>query len=339
MEQWCGTTAIVTGASSGIGAAIAKKFVESGINVVGIARRLNLLQELSEKVSTDDTKLYPIECDVTDENQILNVFEWIQSTIGAVSILVNNAGIYNGSTTIDEGDIEIWKQTISTNCIALSIFTREAIKSMKAHNIDGLIINISSITARYVVDLPSKSYYVNVYPASKHAVRALTDTLRYELRYEKSRIKITSISPGITITEVFRNHPSELLSEFSSMPFMQPDDVADAALYILSTPSHLQVNFVKLVYFTKYEEEEEQMKRAHKRKRRFWVHDMLKKRNEEGEFATLHIEDKTKFFTYYRMSRHEFNILLQEVEGVLQKENTTFRESIQPVQQHAVCLR
>ncbi|KAK4883787.1 hypothetical protein RN001_000058 [Aquatica leii] len=84
------------------------------------------------------------------------------------------------------------------------------------------------------------------------------------------------------------------------------------------------------------------MKRCQKRKRRFWVHDMLKKRNEEGEFATLHIElmeDETKFFTYYRMSRHEFNILLQEIEGVLQKENTTFRESIQPVQKLAVCLR
>ncbi|KAK4886303.1 hypothetical protein RN001_002574 [Aquatica leii] len=241
MEQWIGATAIVTGASSGMGAAIAKKFVESGINVVGLSRRLELLEELSQKTSTKNVNLYPIKCDVTDEQQILSVFDWIENTLGGVSILVNNAGIYNGSTTIDDGDIEIWKQTISTNCIGLSIFTREAIKSMKAHNIDGLIINISSITARYVVDLPSKSYYVNLYPASKHAVLALTDTLRYELRHEKSRIKITSISPGITITEIFRNHTPETLKEFSSMPFMQPDDIAEAAMYILSTPPHVQV--------------------------------------------------------------------------------------------------
>lgn len=102
-----------------------------------------------------------------------------------------------------DGDISIWKETIYVNCIALSIFTREAIKSMKKHDINGLIIHISSISARYVPDLPSETYRVNVYPASKHAVNALTDTLRFELRHEKSKIKIT-VSSKFCYSECYK---------------------------------------------------------------------------------------------------------------------------------------
>ncbi|KAF5290416.1 hypothetical protein FQR65_LT11593 [Abscondita terminalis] len=210
MEQWVGATAIVTGASSGIGAAIAKKFVESGINVVGIGRRKELLDALSESVSTEDTKFYPFQCDVMDEEQILSVFDYVENTLCVgVSILINNAGINNGSTTIEDGDIEVWRQVISTNCIGLSIFTREAIKSMKAHNIDGLIIHISSIAGRYVFDLPSKAYY--------------------------------QLSPGVTLTDLFRNHRPVDLEQLGTMPFMQPEDIAEAAMYILSTPPSVQI--------------------------------------------------------------------------------------------------
>lgn len=90
------------------------------------------------------------------------------------------------------------------------------------------------------------------------------------------------------------------------------------------------------------DEEELEMNNCRKRKRRYWVHKMLKKRNEEGEFATLHpelLEDQTKFFQYYRMSMAEFDHLLSQIREPLQKQNTTFRESISPVQKLAVCLR
>lgn len=93
MNRWEGKVAIVTGASAGIGAAVAEKLAKAGVVVVALARRLNRLEELSANLEGAGGKLYPRQCDVTKEEELLEVFEWVNAELGGVDILVNNAGV------------------------------------------------------------------------------------------------------------------------------------------------------------------------------------------------------------------------------------------------------
>ncbi|KAJ8929474.1 hypothetical protein NQ314_017854 [Rhamnusium bicolor] len=200
LDRWVGKVAIVTGASSGIGASIAEELVERGLKVAAFARRKVLLEVLAKNLSGKKGQLFPVKVDLTKEEDILNGFKWVKETLGPVHILINNAGI-TGNTTISYGDSEIWKQIFQVNVIGLSIATREAVRDMRANNVDGHIIHINSILGHQVIYIPSLS----VYPSSKYAVTALAETLRLELNSLKSKIKITSISPGLVKTEGLAN--------------------------------------------------------------------------------------------------------------------------------------
>lgn len=133
-------------------------------------------------------KLYTIKTDIEREEEIINAFKWIKENVGALHILINNAGIIQ-QTTLINGSTEKWKKTFNINVIGLCITTREAIKIMIEENIDGHIVHINSIAGHTVVN----SANINVYPASKYAVTALTETLRQELNRNQSKIKITVI--------------------------------------------------------------------------------------------------------------------------------------------------
>lgn len=127
-----------------------------------------------------------MHCDVTKEQDILSAFSWISANIGPVHILINNAGISLPSSLLD-GKTEDWKSVLDTNVLGLCVATREAAKSMRENNIDGHVIHINSISGHSVTPLPN----YNVYPASKFAVTALTETLRQELTRMESKIKVT----------------------------------------------------------------------------------------------------------------------------------------------------
>ncbi|KAF5305537.1 hypothetical protein FQA39_LY01628 [Lamprigera yunnana] len=234
LDRWIGKLAIVTGASSGIGADIAIALVKAGICVLGCARRKDRLDELARELKNEKGKFYPYVLDVTNEDEILNGFKWAEENIGPVHILVNSAGVRRG-TNLVEGDTNLWKEMIDTNVIGLCIATREAFKSMKKNNVDGHIIHINSVAGHTVVYVPQSS----IYPATKHAVTALTETLRLELNSIGNKTKITSISPGIVETE-FRKASN--LQSLKKYPSLGAEDVTDAALYILSTPPHVQIH-------------------------------------------------------------------------------------------------
>lgn len=186
LNRWKEKIAIVTGASGGIGASIVEKLVEEGLIVVGLARRSELVEQIAKKLHGQPGKLYAVKADVSSEEDILKAFKWTTDNLGPVSILINNAGVIK-QTNLVEGDTKLWKQIFDTNVIGLCVATREAVKIMKANKIDGHIIHINSVVGHKA----SYHQYSNVYPASKFAVTALTETLRQELNHLNLKIKIT----------------------------------------------------------------------------------------------------------------------------------------------------
>ncbi|KAJ8964928.1 hypothetical protein NQ317_015394 [Molorchus minor] len=245
MDRWVGKVAVVTGASSGIGAAIAEQLVEEGLEVVALARRKERLDQLAKKLEGKKGKLYPIKTDVSKEEDILNAFKWIKENLGPVHVLVNNAGIV-GNTNLSDGDSNVWRNIINVNVLGLSIATREAVRDMKANNVDGHIIHINSVVGHQLINAPN----LNVYPATKYAVTALAETLRLELNSTKSKIKITSLSPGLVDTELIPDDYKQLdifQKAFNDKAVLDPQDIADGVVYALSTPPHVQY-FVVIIY-------------------------------------------------------------------------------------------
>ncbi|XP_063910553.1 farnesol dehydrogenase-like isoform X2 [Zophobas morio] len=239
MERWKGKVAIVTGASVGIGAAIVEQLVEQGLQVVGLARRSEQVEENAKKLAGKNGKLHAFKADISKEEDILKAFKWVTENLGPVHILINNAGIIQQTTLVD-GDAEKWKKIFDTNVIGLSIATREAVKIMKENKIDGHIIHINSTLGHKVVS----QRYSNVYPASKYAVTALTETLRQELNHLGLKIKISSVSPGPTASEFARTNNFVFDENMKKMMEkrlrVKTEDIADGVIYVLSTPPHVQ---------------------------------------------------------------------------------------------------
>jgi NADP+-dependent farnesol dehydrogenase len=154
--------------------------------VVGIARRVHLIEELSKKLST--TKLHALQADLSREEDIVKAFKWVGENLGPVHILVNSAGIFDLGL-LSESKTEAWKNLFDINVLGLCIATREAVTMMKANDIQGHIIHMNSVSGHKV----PQSAKMNVYPATKHAVTALTRTLRQELNQMQSKIKVTVI--------------------------------------------------------------------------------------------------------------------------------------------------
>jgi len=241
MDRWKGKVAVVTGASAGIGAAIVEQLVGAGLKVVGLARRKEKVEELAKKLQGKSGKLYAVKADVSKEEEVIQAFKWIKDNVGPVHILINNAG-FSRDTSLLDGDAKLWKEILDTNVMGLCVATREAVKCMRANNVDGHIVHLNSVAGHSVPNMPNLS----VYPASKYAVTALTETLRQELNAIKSKIKITSISPGAVQTEFIQAagyaSTPEALKAFNSIPRLAAQDIADGIIYVLSTPPHVQVH-------------------------------------------------------------------------------------------------
>ncbi|XP_023027972.1 farnesol dehydrogenase [Leptinotarsa decemlineata] len=236
--RWFGKVAVVTGASSGIGAAITKRLVEEGMTVVGVARRKERIENIAKTLRNKNAQLFGFQVDITKEEELINAFKWTTDNVGPVHVLVNSAGI-NLAHSLEEGNLQIWKKILETNVLAVCISTREAIKIMKEHDIDGHIINVNSVLGHKVVSPASP-----LYTASKFSITSLTESLRLEQNLRNSKIKITSISPGAVdtpiLSEEFRT--TKYFMEILQKSLLNPEDIADATVYVLSTPPHVQVH-------------------------------------------------------------------------------------------------
>jgi NADP-dependent 3-hydroxy acid dehydrogenase YdfG len=176
--------------------------------------------------------------DLRSEEDIQRMFGDVRGKFGSLDVLVNNAGLaYNG--TIADTPTADWREVLDVNVLALSICMREALKDMMDKQ-DAAIINISSLSGHRVPPGNQSTFY----SASKHAVRAITEGMRAELVARSSKIKLGMISPGMVKTEFqARAKRGEDKSVYVA-PFrvLDPEDIAQAAVYMLSTPRHVQIH-------------------------------------------------------------------------------------------------
>ena len=226
---------LVTGATSGIGLAIAETLVKADYRVFGCGRRKERLSALENQLGERFTGMV---CDLREATQIEALFEQIQAACGGLDGLINNAGLGHLSPLLS-GTYAHWDETLRVNVLALSYCTKLAIEQMRRKGDYGDIIHISSMAGHRV---PEES---GMYCASKFAVRALTESLRRELRTTGSKIRIGAVSPGFVETEFaahYHRSESKAQETYSRYPVIQPEDIAAQVLFMLQQPPHVQIH-------------------------------------------------------------------------------------------------
>ena len=242
MEHWRGRVALVTGASSGIGRAVATTLAADGLRVALAARRADRLAALEQELRARGGDAVAIPTDLRTEADILALFRRVRESWGGVDVLVNNGGLGRRAPLMS-ADTALWREMIDVNLLALCICTREAIRDMQSRGVGGYIIHISSMAGHRV---PPGS---GVYAATKFAVRALTEALRQELRAADCPIRVTAISPGYVETEfaaVYDQSEEAARKTYSRLKALEPGDIAQAVTYVLSQPAHVQVHDILL---------------------------------------------------------------------------------------------
>lgn len=253
--------AIVTGASSGIGLAIAKVLGRESAAVVLAGRTVAPMEEAANEIAANSGRALVRRMDVRDEKQVRDLVDSAVKEFGKLDVMVNNAGV-NPFDNVLEGDVARWRETLETNVIGLALGCREAYRVMKGKG--GHIVNVTSVAARYAEpDGP-------MYAASKHAAGALTESLRLAL--QGKNIRVTAIMPGAVATSLVRTMPQEQLFAIARMfgvdpeqagfkpgeqlpqeildrvmavaknVVLRPEDVAEAVLYAVTQPETVHIN-------------------------------------------------------------------------------------------------
>lgn len=181
----------MTGSSSGIGAATCKDLVAKGLVVVGLARRENRLKELKASLPADQAaRFHYRKCDVSDEQQVIETFAWVDKTLGGADVLVNNAGIARFGNITDAGNSADLRAVVDINILGVTWCTREAFQSLHRRKVnDGHIVIVNSIVGHRVPNMPGMSF--NIYPCTKHAITAMTEVLRQEFLNKGTQTKVT----------------------------------------------------------------------------------------------------------------------------------------------------
>jgi 3-hydroxy acid dehydrogenase/malonic semialdehyde reductase len=234
--------AIITGATSGFGKAIAEKFAANNYNVIITGRRNELLQQVSNEISTKySVKVLALNFDVRDKKSVNEHLSNLTEEWQAIDVLVNNAGLALGKDYFEEADMDDWETMIDTNVKGLLYVSRAVIPYM-ARRSRGHIINIGSVAAK---DIYEKG---NVYCATKTAVDALSRSMRIELLRHK--IKVTAIHPGAAETEFsivrFKGNTDAAKAVYEGYKALSAEDVADVAFYCASLPEHVCINDLTL---------------------------------------------------------------------------------------------
>lgn len=230
--------ALITGATSGIGAACARTFAQQGYNLVLVARRTALLDDITKELQdTHQIEVKSLVADVREKQSITETLESLPEAWKKVDVLINNAGLSQGLDPIDKGDTEDWDTMIDTNVKGLLYVTKVVSNWMISHKA-GHIVNIGSIAGKEVY--PNG----NVYCATKHAVDALNKGMRMDLL--PHGIKVTAINPGMVETEFsivrFKGDEQRAKSVYEGLEPLMAQDIADAIWFAASRPAHVNIN-------------------------------------------------------------------------------------------------
>jgi len=238
LTQFSGRTAVVTGASRGIGAAISSALAGKGVRVVMLARNEVRLRDAARPLMG----AIPLTCDVSDPQSVEKAAKQIRKELGSTpDILVNNAGIF-GVSIVEETTTEFFIETINTNLVGPFLFARAFLADMKKRK-SGHIVTIGSIADRTIFTGNA------AYSAAKFGLRAVHEVLRAELR--GTGVRTSLISPASTDTEIWNSvtvtDPAG--KPHSTRPMLSPDDVVAAVMFALDQPARVNVDELRLSHY------------------------------------------------------------------------------------------
>lgn len=233
---------LITGASSGIGAACTKIFAENGAKLILAARRKEKLQQLVESLSINSSHVHLIELDVRNRAAVESAISSLPTEWSNIDILINNAGLSRGLDKLHEGAFEDWEEMIDTNIKGLLYMTRYVVPGM-VQRARGHVINIGSIAGHQTY--PNG----NVYCGTKAAVKSISEGLKQDLL--GTPVRVTSVDPGMVETEFsevrFRGDTERAAKVYQGVTPLTPDDVADVIYYCATRPAHVNINEVILM--------------------------------------------------------------------------------------------
>lgn len=232
--------ALITGATSGIGKASAEIFAKNGYDLIITGRRAERLQEVSTHLQKQyKVKVHVLCFDIRKLEEVKTNIASLSSSFKKIDVLLNNAGLASGLTTIQDGDIDDWEKMIDTNVKGLLYITKE-VANLMITNKKGHIINVGSIAGKEVY--PNG----NVYCASKYAVDALNKAMRIDLL--PHGIKVSAVNPGMVETEfsIVRFHGDEARAKkaYEGLQPLTAEDIADVIYWMASRPAHVNINDV-----------------------------------------------------------------------------------------------
>jgi NADP-dependent 3-hydroxy acid dehydrogenase YdfG len=223
-------TAVVTGASSGIGAATARALAKEGFRVVCAARRTERIEELAAEIGG-----VAVTCDISDPDSVAA----LAAAVPTCHVLVNNAGGAVGVDRVEDADLDGWRWMYDVNVLGLVRVTQALLPALRASG-DGVIVNVGSTAGRWAYEGGAG------YTAAKHGVKVVTETLRLELNGEP--IRITEVAPGMVRTDEFslvRFGGDQAKADAVYAGVDQPllaEDVADAIAWVATRPSHVDID-------------------------------------------------------------------------------------------------
>ncbi len=238
MKRYLGKVALVTGASRGIGRAIAEAFLDEGARVALAARSAAELDAIADAWNREERRALALECDVSDSQSVERAMAELDRSWGKLHILVNNAGI-SGRTVLDDAPDDLWQRIINTNLLGSYLMTRAALPLM--HSGEGRVVNMSSVLGRFGV--PGYSAYCT----SKHGIIGFTRALALELA--SRAITVNAVCPGWVSTDMADQGIRETAEALGVTPeafreqaiegvplgrFMEPEEIADLVLFLCS---------------------------------------------------------------------------------------------------------
>ena len=227
---------LITGATSGIGLACARKFADNGDKLILTGRNEHRLAEIRKELTGKGTEVLTLAFDVRDREKAAQCISELPAEWQKIDVLVNNAGLALGLEPEYEGNLDDWETMVDTNIKGLLTMTRLIVPGMVERN-SGHVINVGSVAgdAAYAGG--------NVYCATKAAVKALTDGLRIDVA--DTAIRVTNLKPGLVETNFsnirFKGDEERAAKLYTGIEPLTGDDIADVAVYAANAPAHVQI--------------------------------------------------------------------------------------------------